>query len=693
MAENYDFLRTFTFNGFQTKHLFQIAKLTIPFLSKENEFFTVGNTDGKHFRSTRLGDHSITIDGFLIKDNSKMNVSDTKDELVRIINSDEPKKLIFDVLPDRYFDAIFTGAQEYDATNLNYTPLTLTFDVPDARAFSLEPNSFSNVTTEGSNLMLDSEFLSIKKYYKSWTRLLDEKYQDSNIIRGDFTTGIPDDIATSFGGYWFQNNPMTRRNNLELTVGTPVTFGSSYRVNAVTPSTTLVGRIILEEWGGNPLKLLYRHIIDIPPQITSGFVHKQLKVTIQNTETTALNLALGIYGDRSSIDYTKPRFQVNAPTPLPYSPSQLNISDVLELNNTGTYKAFPTFTFKMNGENGLVALAHENGALLQFGNPQDVDTKEQVRVEYGVHENFWGNTFPSSVLVNQRFTSTYPNYLGNPETPNLIQGSFNMTADVNTARPVFTSGETNVWHGPSMVMPITPPQTNDRTEDVSTHIRFGFKSRNKNERGRIEFNLQDEQDKPIMSATIRDSSQASDDMVLECWYKNEKVHEVTLSRKTFNNNFYEMNMARFGNLISWRFVQIKSVNSDEFETVNIDKEYKYEFKLEEDDTSKITTLGVWTQKFSNASEIFMEITDAQARWERTKYTQNITNFFQDGDIAEIDVMNRELRINGVVNNDLNIVGNQWEEFQLELGSTFIKPLVSDYALMPEVTCAIRQSYL
>lgn len=95
MPSNYDFLRTFTFNGKETNHLFQIAKVNIPFMSKENEFFTVGNTDGKHFRNTRLGDYSISIDGFVIKDNTGLDVSSALDQLKLIINSDEPKKTDF----------------------------------------------------------------------------------------------------------------------------------------------------------------------------------------------------------------------------------------------------------------------------------------------------------------------------------------------------------------------------------------------------------------------------------------------------------------------------------------------------------------------------------------------------------------------------------------------------------------------
>ena len=157
MAQNYDFLRSFTIGGKDTKHLFQIAKLNIPFLSKENEFFQVGNTDGKHFRNTRLGDYTLSIDGFIIKDNTGKTVPQVMDELKALVNSDEPQKLVFDIFPDRYFNAIFTGAEEYDATDLKYTPLTLTFDVPDGMAHAIEPIGFSNTYSTTTNVMLDSE--------------------------------------------------------------------------------------------------------------------------------------------------------------------------------------------------------------------------------------------------------------------------------------------------------------------------------------------------------------------------------------------------------------------------------------------------------------------------------------------------------------------------------------------------------
>lgn len=208
------------------KNLFQIAKLNIPFLSKENEFFQVGNTDGKHFRNTRLGDYTLSIDGFIIQDNTGKTVPQVMDELKALINSDKPQKLVFDMFPDRYFNAIFTGAEEYDATDLKYTPLTLTFDVPDGLAHAIEPSGFSNTYSTTTNVMLDSEYNAINKYMKPWVQKLDEKFDNSNIVQADFTNGIPLNFERDKNSdeRWLNWNPATTIHTAELKKGDEVNF-------------------------------------------------------------------------------------------------------------------------------------------------------------------------------------------------------------------------------------------------------------------------------------------------------------------------------------------------------------------------------------------------------------------------------------------------------------------------------------
>ena len=1044
MSQNYDFLRKFTFDGKETNHLFQIAKLNIPFLSKDNEFFNVGNTDGKHFRNTRLGDYTLSIDGFVIKDNTGKNVSDSLDELKALLNSDEPQKLVFDIFPDRYFNAIFTGAEEYDATDLKYTPLTLTFDVPDGLAHAIEPIGFSNTYSTTTNVMLDSEYNAINKYMKPWVQKLDEKFNNSNVVQGDFTNGVPLNFERDKNSdeRWLNYNPATTIHVDELKVGDEVNFSVYAQVVSIDEENNkdYAGQVILEEWDTVKGAILKRHIVYIPKKVTTEFTEYGSVVKIENEKTNAINLQYGFRGSNlikwskpmvsflpplgatvtapsvgakaysSSLDFgdydysgnpnlsaklnassfssgtgatvaddedeivftldgakltkykigtqtplihgktytmscelllepdfvgdasniklqhsflpggqivlqtttipsntlgvwqklqgiatinygsgkpqqwysvftnlgsntitghmrlrsvkieegstatpyqpnlldapyylskvalgenivnkdiqfpitttdylvygkantenyqlnqtytlsmkaTKPstqqffiyvdgginkkvtlspvegltdvwegtftvdqtdinngaskyltifqyptatkgtvkidwlkiekgdirtpnipyyKYEGIAPAPSNnpkeyhwgYSPSYINaveyvpsgdsVGDLIKIENNGTYRTKPRFSFRMKGENGLVALLNQNGAILQFGNPEDVDGTTSSRVEPAMNETFWGKTLNPALKVNTGFKSVYPNMNSNPSTPNKIQGTLNMTDDPDAVQPVYTGvGDINVWHGPTVVGDIAAPSNTDRTLPITTHFRFGFDNHDKGQRGRLEFSTFDEVGNPIMTAIIRDSTTASNELVFEAWYKNNKLHQMKLDRKVFNKTFYEMNMERRGNRLVWRVVQIKSLNQAPggWSQAKIDKEYKFVWTLPEPDTSKFTKAGFWFMRFSNKYGVIMRMTDMQARWEGTPYYQDLKNYFQDGDLVEIDTATREFFVNGVVNNQLNVVGNQWEKFELETGETIIQPIVSEWANMAEVTAEITQNYL
>lgn len=752
MATNYDFLRTFTFDNKETNHLFQVAKVTIPFLSKENAFYTVGNTDGKVFNNTRIGDYTITIDGFIIKDNTGKSVSDSIDELKQLINSNEPKQLIFDVFPDRYFNAIFSGTQEYDATNLDYTPLTLVFDVPEGLAHSVEPSGFSNVYTDGTNLMLDSEFNNIPKYMVPWVQKLDEKFDGSNIARADLSNGRY--VGAGEGNYyWLYKTWASNRTLPTLRKGSQIGVSIYVRINNVVEGNASSGALALEEFT-NGKKNGTTHFIPFPNEVNEDFVKYSGVFTLSNEATDGVAMSLGMYGETSSIDFSKPMMALLPPlgekvvepivgacqidwlkiekgdtrTPnidyykyrglhsypsnnpndyaweydqsyfnaFKYVPSEEGYGDIIRIKNKGTYKAYPTFNFTMNGENGLVGLISENGSILQFGNPEDVDGTTSTRVEQGLEQTFWGNTMSPDVTVNAPFSSVYPYLDWKPEKPNLVQGTWNMTKNVDTAIAGFQySPTTEVWHGPTLMMDIDAPSNGDRTLPVSHHYRFIFDNKSKSQRGRMEFSTFDENGKPLMTAVVRDSTITSNELIFECFWKGKKINGVSLNRRTFQKSFFEVNMDRVGDKLLYRFVQIKQLTTvpGGFSGVTIDNEYKFTWNLEEPDTSNFVKSGVWAMRFAETHHVLMEVTDVQTRWEGTPYYIDMTNYFKDGDNVQIDTKTRELYINGTVNNDLNIVGNQWEGFMVEPGETTFQPLVSSWANAPTVTAELRERYL
>lgn len=1039
----YAFLKNFSFDGKETSHLFQIAKVTIPFLSKENELLQVGNSNGSTFLNTRRTTNTIQIDGFMIKDNSGMNIYDTKDELVRILNTNEPKQLVFDMFPNRYFNAIYSGLQEYDATDSKYTPLTLIFDVPDGLAHNINPSSYTNVYATSKNLVLDSEYKHIDKYLKPWVYLVDDKYNGSNIVSADFTDGLPvnferpDDWDTE---RWLNLSPMSLRRLPELVKGAPIFYGVMAKVDLVDNDDTgeYSGQIVLEEWDTKQSRLLYRHPIYIDKKVTSDFTRISNIITIQDERTDGLLLNYGFYGkniiefsrpmisflpplgetvtapsvgakaysnslDFGDYDYsgnpnlmaninadsfsqgngalsvvddgdevvvtldpnhkldlykeksqpalvvgktytmsveimleddftgdpskialryfrmpnwvpalttrntltttkgvwqkltvtakmttaidnseswyitlynqdannslsgrlrlrhakleagstatpyqpnlldapyylskvalgeniadptvsfpikssayeiykgnteeelmigqtytitlkgTKPASQTftaynywnvnlgdlkpvegltdvwtltftptklepglpkdlrifqmpkatigacqidwlkieksdtrtpNIPyykyegiAPAPsnnpkeyhwgYSPSYVNAveyvssevgySDIMEIQNNGTAETYPHFTFTMNGENGLVGLLHEDGSILQFGNPENVDGKDTTKsLELGVNQSFWGNTLNPEIAVNTGFKSVW-----NPTPPNQVRGSWDMTTNVNSVTPRYAGvDDIGVWHGPTMMMDIKAPYNNDRNNEVEARMAFMFDNDVKYRRGRYEFSVFDENGNPIMTTILSDANAVSNTIQFELWYKGSKLGEVSLNKSRFSGREYEIVMLRRGRRLQWNFIKVHTTNRAKYEgttyaQVIADTVESFNWTLEENDSTNWMRVGVWAQRYSNQPVAIQVIRHIQVRWLNTSYYQDIRNYFQDGDIVEIDVASRSLFVNGVINNELNVVGNQWESFILPVGKTVIQPVLSTWANNPDVVCVVRDSW-
>lgn len=691
MAENYDFLRSFTFDGKETTHLFQIAKVNIPFLSKDNDFFTVGNTDGKHFRNSKLGDYSISIDGFIISDNSGMSVSETKDELVKIINSDEPKRLILDLFPDRYFNAIYSGTQEYDATDTKYTPFTLVFDVPDGLAHAINPAGFTNVKSGNINLIYDSEFTKIDQYLKPWVKVLPEKRLNSTVIGADFTTGIPFDYDknSTKGQAWFQMNQYTRRMIPDLKVGDRVVAGITFKGFVDSDDADIAGRIVVEEWGDAPLRILKRHTRDIPKG-TTKWTHFYLDIKLESPNVKGINFQYSAFGSEFSVAYARPYMYLNPETTGMYVPSEFQYTENITIQNKGTYKSYPTYTFKMNSDNAFCGLVDGKGNVLQFGYPAEKDYIEKTKVETVKWWDFCGNKSLDDFRINEGFVSSYPNYAGDINKPNVFDGTINMALDPNSATPVFGSANDQYWHGPSMVSVIPPSSTNDRTLNFTANIRFNFKYSNSPQAmGRVEFNLVDTAGEYVMGAVFRDSTTTSDNILIEIIYQGKVVHTQTFDKKKFANGWREINLERLGDKLVWRLCSIKSLN--QFDNVVIKDEYKY--TINETNTQQIYEFGTWFQRWRSNLHILMDITDAKMRWKDTPYLQDVKNVFQNGDLVTIDTETRTLYVNGTPNGTLNTLGNDWEKFVLPVGETVIKPVFSDFALTPEVSVSVNERYL
>lgn len=207
--------------------------------------------------------------------------------------------------------------------------------------------------------------------------------------------------------------------------------------------------------------------------------------------------------------------------------------------------------------------------------------------------------------------------------------------------------------------------------------------------GRVEFMLSDTAGEHVMGAVFRDSTNTSDNIIIEIVYQGKVIHSQTFDKKKFKEGWREINLERLGDKLVWRLCSIKSLNK--FDNVVIKDEYKY--TLNETNTQQISDFGTWFLRWKSNLHILMDITDAKMRWKDTPYLQDIKNVFQTNDLVTIDVETRTLYVNGTPNGVLNTLGNDWEDFALPLGETVVKPVFSDFALNPEVSVSVNERYL
>lgn len=205
------------FNDVELGNYIDILQGFTPFsgVARSPELLDIGGTrKGTYYQYTTYKEKTIPMP-FTILGNTKNKY----DALQKILNVDEPKKLIFEGLPDRYFNAIPSGDLEFEEDG----PLgsgTITWVIPDGVAHALAEKTASNaenstqVTLE--NTGTESVPVSVKVTMKSDNGYLgmslgDHYYQVGNpeepdIEESEGTILLFNDISGNIYTNWTLNN-------------------------------------------------------------------------------------------------------------------------------------------------------------------------------------------------------------------------------------------------------------------------------------------------------------------------------------------------------------------------------------------------------------------------------------------------------------------------------------------------------
>jgi predicted phage tail component-like protein len=101
------------------------------------ELEKVGKTTGKKFVSITKNDVSIPMPFSFVD-----NVIEKRRKLAKILNVDEPKKLVFSDEPDKYYYAVPTGDIEFDDKKI-YADGKIIWNIPDGVAHAVDAKEFA----------------------------------------------------------------------------------------------------------------------------------------------------------------------------------------------------------------------------------------------------------------------------------------------------------------------------------------------------------------------------------------------------------------------------------------------------------------------------------------------------------------------------------------------------------------------
>lgn len=343
--------------------------------------------------------------------------------------------------------------------------------------------------------------------------------------------------------------------------------------------------------------------------------------------------------------------------------------DDITVTNGGTAPVAPVLTATVVNDDGLVAWTNDQGSVLQFGSPDELDGVQHDDSQMVFHYDFLSR--PSGVVLNKG-TITYTSYLGDTSKPNTQAGSFSYGKDAAT--PVLTRTASDYWAGPSMHGEFPANSLGDNKGNFIWSNRINF-STNGPEAGRVEFNLTSDTG-VVMSLVLHDSNYQTDMLELDFVCDGQAAFSQNLDRRKFTNGFYNITMKRLGDQASFTFAKIQSLGKSGITTgASVSETYTFGGLSD----LSVTGYTAWFAGFGNKPGWGINWSDSVFDWVNVDYWQDMPNRFKAGDVIMADVATKTVYVNGVEDPTLQTVGNEWDGFMLQPGVNRLQLVLSSWA--------------
>jgi predicted phage tail component-like protein len=550
------------------------------------------------------------------------------------------------------------------------------------------------------------------KYWIATFSDIDDVPKGRNAITSSFTLFVPDGIAHSVATQTADNMPYkdVPVNMLTGTAASKSYHGTDYAINPIAYVEVPIPRT---SYSFSVNSDNSDHVISIEAWAVDADGNRKLRLdsnTVGPNSRGSISCMWPLSGvdgavkiridaawtnDRDSGTYiiSHKKLEIGT-TASPWSPNPADpeyYTNTITVHNGGTYPVEPVITATMHADNGLIAFINSQGGVLQFGNPEEADGVERQHSEVARYEGF--DKEPAGAAYNTGQTNSHYYYI--KAQKNVMEGTVKYADDDGSAvEPVFLPTNSHYWEGPSVHLKTTNASNGSNTGSVFAKWRYKFNS-SVNALGAIEMTL-DNDTGVAYQVIIRSNYAGKDDVDVQVFAGSTLVFQQTLNRRVFSNGrYYEAKLTKLGNTLNLQLAGIVQGGITPSEVITRNPPLIMPpIMLTSDEASlPITGATLWFQRFENYPYPDMGVYDMDIEWLNVDYWTDLSNRFSAGDVATIDVANRQILVNGVVNADLQLIDNDWKKFRLLPGDTQILTQRSSWAKPYEVEVAFKEAFL
>ncbi|MEK4150960.1 distal tail protein Dit [Carnobacterium sp. FSL E2-0243] len=671
---------------------------------RQNDLLQVGNSNGAKYRGHRLEENSFPMP-FTIKH----NLIEKRRALASILNVSEPKKLIFSDEPDKYYLAVPEGVTDLTENNFLGNG-EINWVIPDGVAYAAEEKTFKNEPETTKVIVSD---------FNTPPKVAGSIVENANLFKRNSSTTVP--LPSS--GSWAENAQTHYDAVKKLDGATAIftysnggiaaglisfdvlwileeNFPSIFKNAATTAEKVEIAKNKITNWrtfffckGSAPvgnyvaMKTFYQGT-----GWTSLASHKNAEISELSYPNGSDSMGfINSDGYIHSVIYTDAsNATVSSSVSIDYARIELTVkvppSNYIDVENTGTYPVFPLLNVEMNGDNGVVGLFTEEGAIIQIGNPDEIDGVPYQKQEMVIDERWNGTSMPANWSKNTG-KIRYTTYVANGQQ-NIVKGEWDFTTDADAVRPSYSGNLEPVWAGPTLHRDIPKNSNGSNTANFTYKNRFTFDAINRTV-GRIELNLQSGDDIPL-SFVMRDSSTSNAEIRYEIWIQGKRYIDKALDRSRFSSGFFQVEINKYAGQIEFKIVDIKSISNEVVTGSSVEIQSWF---VQDMNDVPITSLTTWIHRFQNESWTGIHLTDTKFTWLNVDKWNDLKNTFGDGDILSIDTSSAAIAVNGAQSTVLGALGNEWDRFAIPPGKHKIYIYPSSWATAPDVTLTIREAYL